>query len=118
MPLFEELYGRDNIKIFLLKLSDEEAVKRNTKRLVCEANEHPIDPKLVEEGIKICPIDGSLVVTRTLDNEETMKMRLSEFYNRTSPIFDFLRENSFQIIEINGEQPIEKVHEDIMEYLA
>lgn len=113
-PLLENLYGKDSIKILLVSLSEKESIKRNSKRLVCKANSHPISPNLLEKGIKECPFDGSEFVTRALDKPETIKVRYQEYLHRTAPILDYLRNRDYKITEINGEQPIEKVAEEIL----
>src|SRR3989344_3925366 len=42
LPAFENLYGRDNIKVFNIKLSEEESTNRNSFRRICKINRHPI----------------------------------------------------------------------------
>ena len=119
LPVFEDLVGKDNIKVFYLNLSETESLKRSTGRLICEKNKHPI-PNLPEfQEIRkggICPEDGSRLVKKDLDDPEILKSRLNEHNSRTLPVLDYLRQQSYKVIEINGEQPIEKVFEDIMKY--
>jgi adenylate kinase len=120
LPELEKLYGRDNIKIFYIALSEEESVKRNSERRICEKNHHPIprpeyDPKF--KDIRICPWDGSPIVTRpALDKPEVIRERYKVFLRDTVPVLDYLREKGYDIIEINGERPIEKVFEDIVRH--
>jgi adenylate kinase len=119
LPMFEDLVGKENVKIFYLNLSETESLKRSMGRLICEKNKHPI-PNLPEfQEIRkggVCPEDGSRLITKDLDNPEILKSRLNEHNNRTLPVLDYFREKGYKIIEINGEQPIEKVAEDIMEH--
>ena len=117
LPEFEELYGRDNIKIFYLTLSEEESVRRNSERRICEKNRHPIprpeyDPRF--KDIITCPWDGSPIITRALDKPEVIRERYKIYKAETEPVFNYFREKGYKIIEINGEQPIDKVFEDIM----
>ncbi len=119
IPVAEKLYGRDNIKIFYITLSEEESVKRNSERRICEKNRHPIprpeyDPKF--EGITTCPWDGSPIITRALDKPEIIRERYRVYKAETEPVLDYFREKGYKVIEINGEQPIEKVFEGILEH--
>lgn len=117
MPLLEKLYGKDNVKVFNIEISESESIKRNSKRRICKGSRHPI-PNFPEfENITKCSKDGSEIITRLLDNPETIKVRLQEYVNRTVPIIDLLKKRDYKIMEINGEQPIEKVFNDILEKL-
>jgi|SRR3989344_3209673 len=114
IPVFEEIYGRENIFVFNITLSEAESVKRNSGRRICEKNRHPI-PNFPEfKDLKTCPEDGSKLITRALDNPETIKIRFKEYLNRTEPILNYLNDRGYNILKINGEQPIEKVSEDIL----
>lgn len=118
-PVVETLYGRENVRIFYITLSEEESVKRNSERRICEKNRHPIprpeyDPKF--KDITKCPQDGSPIITRTLDKPEIIRERYRVFLRDTAPVFDYFRERGYKVIEINGEQPIEKVTDDILKY--
>ncbi len=117
LPVFEKLVGRNNIQIFYLNLSETESLKRSMGRLICEKNKHPIPNLLEFQEIRksgICPEDGSKLIKKGLDDPEILKSRLNEHNSRTLPVLDYLRQRSYKVIEINGEQPIEKVFEDIL----
>jgi adenylate kinase len=117
LPVFENLVSKNNIKVFYLNLSEAESLKRSAGRLICEKNKHPIPnlPEFQEIRAKgICPQDGSKLIKKELDNPATLKSRLAEHNNRTLPVLDYFREKGYKVIEINGEQPIEKVFEDIL----
>lgn len=116
LPVFERLVGKDNVKIFYLDLSEQVSLARSLGRLICEKNKHPIPnlPEFQEIRKKgICPEDGSRLIKKELDTPEILKARLHEHNSRTLPVLDFLRQQGYKVIEINGEQPIEKVFEDI-----
>lgn len=113
-PIVEELFGKPNVHVVYIKVSEAESVKRNSARRVCRANRHPI-PNFPEfENITVCPKDGSELIKRVLDNEEVMKVRYATYMEETAPVLDYFRGRSYTIIEINGEQPIRSVHNDIM----
>ncbi|OGN03992.1 MAG: hypothetical protein A2746_00375 [Candidatus Yanofskybacteria bacterium RIFCSPHIGHO2_01_FULL_44_22] len=117
LPIFEELYGRENIRAVNIKLTEGESVKRNSKRRICEKNRHPIPNFSEFENITKCPKDDSPVITRLLDNAETIKIRYQTYLKETEPVPAFLREKGYNVLEINGEQSIEKVFEDILKQL-
>lgn len=117
IPVLEEVYGKENIKVFNLNLSEEESIKRNSKRRICKNNRHPIPNFKEFERITECPKDGSEIITRVLDKPETIKVRYEEYLNRTFPIIEFLKERTYKIIEIDGEQRIDKIFVDISKNL-
>jgi len=52
---------------------------------------------------------------RADDTEEAIARRLAWFEKETIPAMEFFRTNSkYRFVDINGEQPIEKVHQDIV----
>ena len=114
IPYFEDLYGKENIKIINLKIDEEESLNRNTNRRVCKANGHPIPNFEQFKDMKLCPHDGSEIIIRSLDTPETIKTRNEVYHKRTEPILDFLNKKGHFIIEVNGIQPIQKVFEDIL----
>ena len=118
IPVFEELYGKDNVKTIHLNLSKEESIKRNSGRRICEANRHTIPDFPIFKDIKTCPKDGSPLVKRELDTPETIAVRYEVYLRRTQPILSFIQEKGYNIIEIEGEQDIDKVFKDILEGLG
>lgn len=120
LPELERLFGKENIKLFYIALSEEESIKRNSMRRICQANRHPIpsgdyDPQF--KNIEMCPWDGSSILTRALDKPEVIKKRYQVFLNETSPVLDYLKEQGYKVIEINGEQSIADIAKDIMKHL-
>ena len=51
-----------------------------------------------------------------LDKPEIIRERYKVFLRDTAPVLDYFREKGYKIVEINGEQPIEKVSSDILEH--
>lgn len=117
LPVLERIYGRDKIKVVNIRIGEDESVKRNSKRRICQAKRHPI-PNFPEfEGITSCPKDGSPVLTRALDKPETIKVRYATYLEETEPVLGFFSEHHYLILPINGEQSIETVHDDILKGL-
>ncbi len=118
MPVLEELYGKENIKIAMIEISPEITIFRNTHRKICELMRHSILFNKETEKLKLCPLDGSKLVKRkNLDDAETIKVRLEEYKKRTLPLFEYFENNGFKVEKINGEKSVADVHQEILEKL-
>ncbi len=117
MPELEKLYGRDNIKIFNITLSEEESIRRNSGRRICQLNRHPIPGFPQYRDLTTCPEDGSPIIKRDLDKPEIIKERYRVYKAETEPVLDYLKENGYHVTTINGEQPIGAVFEDVSKHL-
>jgi len=118
IPLLIELYGLENIKFFLLELSAETTIFRNSHRKICELMRHSILFNKETENLKSCPLDGSgLVKRKGLDDPETIKKRLEVFKENTLPVAEFCEKQGIKIMKINAEQTVSQVFEDICKNL-
>jgi len=113
LPLLEKLYGKANIKIFLLDLPLEQSIWRNSHRRICELMRHPI--LYNKETLKLthCPLDGSKLIKRALDKPEVIKKRYQVYLKETLPVIDYLKKRDFKIQKINGAQTVADVFADI-----
>ena len=118
MPVLEELYGKENIKIALIEISAKVTVFRNTHRKICELMRHSILFNDETKKLKLCPLDGSKLVKRkNLDDPETIKVRLEQYKERTLPLFNYFKNNGYSVKKINGEKSVAEVHESILKTL-
>lgn len=118
MPVLSEIFGKENIKIFLVEISPEQTIFRNSHRKICELMRHSILFNKETEKLDLCPIDGSKLVRRKgLDDAETIKVRIKEYNERTVPMIEYLKKNKFDIKKINGEQSVADVFADILKAL-
>lgn len=117
MPLLENLYGRDNLFIFKINLSQEGAIFRNLHRRVCEKCGYQVVYSEETKNWQFCPLCGGKLVVRTLDNQESIKIRWQEYRERTQPVFDYLIQNKFKINEIDGEPSPNIVTKEILKCL-
>ncbi|MBK2111531.1 adenylate kinase [Francisella tularensis subsp. novicida FSC159] len=68
-------------------------------------------------------VTGEPLITRTDDNEDTVKQRLSVYHAQTAKLIDFYRNFSStntkipKYIKIKGDQAVEKVSQDIFDQL-
>lgn len=116
MPVLEDLYGKENIKIILIEIKPEETIFRNSHRKICELMRHPILFNDETKNLTICPLDGSkLVIREGLDDPESIKVRLKEYTERTLPMVEYFEKNNFKVHRINGEQSVVNVHKDILD---
>jgi adenylate kinase len=115
MPVLEELYGKENIKVVLLEISAETTVFRNSHRKICELMRHSILFSKETEKLTICPLDGSKLVRRKgLDDLESIKVRIKEYTERTLPMVEYFEKNDIKVKKINGEQSVADVYKDVL----
>lgn len=114
IPLLISLYRKENILILKIKVSDKEAIWRNSKRKLCSECRYPVPFTAETKDLKNCPECNGKLFTRTLDKPSVIKVRLKQYKNRTYPLFKYFKEIGVKIREINGEQSIENVHKDIL----
>lgn len=91
----------------------EKLLERLTGRRVCPtcgATYHVVNNPPKEEGI--CDKDGSKLIQRDDDTEETVGKRLAVNLKQTKPLLDFYEKLGVVVI-VDGDQPIDKVFEDI-----
>ena len=117
IPVLEKYYSKESIKVIVISLSEQTSIHRNSKRRVCEKNGHPILDTPKYKGVEVCPEDGSPIVSRADDVPEVIARRYQVYLDQTKPVIDFFNEKGYNIITINGEQPIESVHRDILDKL-
>lgn len=51
------------------------------------------------------------------DSEEKLKVRFAEYEKKTGPAIDFFRQKG-KVIDLNGERPVEVIHQDVLEHLS
>jgi len=105
-----------NVKVLLINISRKESFNRLTKRRQCKKCGRLI-PWLGEfKKLKKCDKCGGELITRCDDRLESIKKRLEEFKNQTIPAINYYKKQG-RLIEIDGEQSIEKVFKDILKAL-
>ena len=113
LELMLETLNRRLTHIFYLKVSKREVKKRLSKRAVCKKCDQPL---IIGKDIKSlndsCPKCGGKVFQREDDTPQGIKKRWQTFLKETKPVIDYYRKQN-RLIEINGEQSINKVQQDI-----
>jgi adenylate kinase len=113
--------GREITGVIYLNVSDAVALERLSGRWVCsntkcEENYHErFNPPKGEPGK--CDRCGSALIQRDDDRPEAIKRRLELYHQDTQPLIDHYRKRGI-LVEVNGDQPIEKVEADIAAAMA
>jgi adenylate kinase len=111
-------FGRFLNKIFFIKLSPGEAVKRISARRVCEKCKKVfILGKNLENETDPCNECGGKIIQRIDDTEDGIKKRLEVFQEETIPVIEYYKEKKL-LIEVNGEQGIEEVFKEILSHIS
>ena len=105
-----------NTKVILIKISRRESFNRLTKRRQCKKCGRLIPWVGEFKKLKVCDKCEGELVTRPDDKMESIKKRLQEYKEETIPAIRYYKKQG-KLIEINGEQPIEKVFKDILKTL-
>ncbi len=101
-------------KAILLKVSDNEVVKRLSGRWHCsKCNSGYNYPRNMPKHEGICDNDGEQLLRRADDEESVVRNRLEVYKKETSPVEQFYRNESV-LKEIEGEQIPDKVFQDIL----
>jgi len=114
MPLLSSLYGKEKIAVILIDLPEEEAIFRSSHRRICSLVRHPILYYEETKDLTICPLDGSKLLTRKDDNEETVKLRMEKYRKQTLPAFDYCKKEGYSVKELKGSQTPADLHENIL----
>lgn len=110
-------FGRQVDKVVFVNISEEESLKRISKRWICEKCKKTfILGKDIKNEKEKCPDCGGKIIQRIDDTEEGVIKRLGIFRKETVPVIEHYKKQG-KLIEIDGAQTIEKVFEDILEKL-
>lgn len=109
--------GRKIDYVFYISISNEESIKRLLIRKLCKKCAHPliVGKDLKEEDTK-CPICKSEVYRREDDTPEKIPKRLKWSEEKIKPVVEHYDKKNM-LIKINGEQSIENVYKDIVNYI-
>lgn len=108
-------YGRTNIKVVLVDISREEAIKRMINRRMCSRCGRSFYTNPDQKDIK-CDNCGGDMMMRPEDNPEAIEKRLNWFDEEVSKSIDFYEKQGV-LVRVNGERPIEEVFQDIVSAL-
>ena len=100
-----------------IKVDDEVLIERLTGRWTCREEGHIFHESFnPPKQAGFCDIDGSELYQREDDKVETVTNRIRIYMKQTASLIAYYEESG-KLTEIEGDQPIEKVTEDIMAIL-
>ncbi|MDD5552008.1 MAG: nucleoside monophosphate kinase [Candidatus Pacebacteria bacterium] len=107
----------DKVKFVLIKISNKESFNRLTKRRQCKKCGNLI-PWLGEfKRIKKCDKCGGELIVRSDDEIKGIKKRLEEYNKETAQAIRYYKKQK-RLIEVNGEQSIERVFDEMVGKLS
>lgn len=101
-------------RVINISVDPEILIERAVGRRVCKTCGMTYHVKFnppKEEGI--CDKDGTKLIQRDDDTEETVKTRISVYFDQTAPLIDYYRAQNL-LVDIDGAKDIDKVFEDIV----
>jgi adenylate kinase len=110
--------GRSLTAALLIDVPDDAVVRRISGRAVCQKANHVYhDDTNRPKHDDVCDIDGSKLVQREDDREETVRKRLEVYASQTSPLIGFYDERGI-LKRFDGERSPTEVHDHIRATLA
>lgn len=113
-PKLATLYGAQNICVFYLPIIFETALKRIEKRRLCSKCGLPL---LAGDDAKICKKCGGEIIARLLDDPYKLKLRFSEYYQKTEPLIAYAKNQNTNVYEIDGEGSPDAIHKEICDII-
>jgi adenylate kinase len=110
--------GRSLTAALLIDVPDDEVVRRISGRRVCQKANHVyhVDTNRPKHD-EICDIDGSKLIQREDDREETVRKRLQVYAEQTAPLIGFYDERGI-LKRFDGQRSPTEVHDHIRATLA
>jgi adenylate kinase len=109
--------GRRVDRAIFIEVETEDLVRRMSNRRICTANGHVYNlasnPPVVDQ---VCDLDGSELVQRPDDNEDTVRARMKEQIPPLMEVVDYYREAGV-LQAIDGREPISAVSERLLRAL-
>jgi adenylate kinase len=113
-----EPLGRRLTAVLSIEVDDGEVVRRLSGRRVCERNGHPYHVELdPPKNAGFCDQDGSPLIQRDDDREETVQHRLEVFHDQTEPLVDHYEAKGL-LRRFDGSRSPDEVHAHIRATLA
>ncbi len=103
--------------LFLIKVSNQTVVERISGRRICPAGHTWHLKYSPPKRESVCDICGQTLFQRDDDRPEVAEERLKVYHRRMAPIIEFYLRKKM-LLEINGEQNIEKVFQEMIRYLV
>ncbi|UCC61252.1 MAG: adenylate kinase [Dehalococcoidia bacterium] len=100
--------------VLYIKVSNEELIKRLSRRWICRDCQAPYN--IVEVPPKVsgkCDKCNGELYQRADDTEETVRKRLDVYFSQTMPLIEYYSQTG-KLTEVDGERSIGEVSEDLI----
>jgi len=114
LGLFKKMLKKnDQVYAIEVAVSDKEVKQRLSQRRMCACGRvyHLFYNPPINAGV--CDICGGKLFIRNDDKPKVIANRLKIYHHDGEPILDYWQKQG-KLIKIDGEQPIRKIHEEIM----
>ncbi|MBI4338924.1 MAG: adenylate kinase [Chloroflexi bacterium] len=111
--LDKALGDREVQGVLYIKVSEPELVRRLSSRISCRACGTPYQKELLPQGATRCPRCGGELYQRADDQPEVVRRRLQVQIPEVQGLADYYARQR-KLVEINGEQPVERVGEALV----
>ncbi|RLC65416.1 MAG: adenylate kinase [Chloroflexi bacterium] len=110
--------GHEISVVVYIAVPDEVLVERVAGRRLCRLCGESYHVKFnPPQQPGVCDKDGGELYQREDDKPETVRRRLKVYWEQTSPLIDYYRDQGM-LVEIDGNQPIQAVQEDLQAAIA
>ncbi|MFA7636247.1 MAG: adenylate kinase [Monoglobales bacterium] len=113
-----EQMGIEVDKVISINVPDSEIIKRISGRRLCENCKHGyhiVYDKPKKEGV--CDKCGGKLISRDDDTEETVKVRLSVYHEKTEPLVEYYAKKNL-LVEVVGQEQIQDTTELMFKQLG
>ncbi|MDP3982077.1 MAG: nucleoside monophosphate kinase, partial [bacterium] len=117
LPFLSKTYSKDRITIIFLDIQEDEAVSRNSKRRICELARHPILSNEETKRLTLCPLDGSSLVRRSLDEPDIIRFRIQKFTDQTLPLVQYFEDHDMIVHTVLANQSVANVFQEVSDIL-
>jgi len=105
-------------KVIYLNISLEESLKRLMARRFCPKCHRGYNLVTIPpENGDFCDDCGIQLIARKDENEEAIKERLAIYQKETTPLINYYQQKNI-LLEVNGERPIDVIHQEILDKLV
>lgn len=108
--------GRNNVKLFLVDISEEESMRRVAKRRICDKCGVSVIISSETKDQLACKKCGGKLITRGDDDESDVKAKFAWFNSNVKKVIKHYKKIG-ELVVINGERSITDVYKDIENHL-
>lgn len=108
--------GRNDVKAFLIDITEEESINRITKRRICGKCGVPVIYSLTNKELVACEKCGGELINRGDDDMDDIKAKFTWYRKNVEKVIRHYKTIG-KLVRINGEQGVDEVHREVVAYL-